>query len=252
MTFCAIFFFLKLKRLTKKILSSDNHWEIKAMVSAAYFAHKSILQLVVSDLWHWYSSQNRKSMQKSRLLDDIVLLLRYISQNPNFSQVLQEPPAAHVSRMLDVYSEFISLTGTSLIDSNFLASGPHFSIKTAHNYCAIVQRLSEALNSSTHMAAKGDFTMKSLTWPIDLRRVVLERLLDWYNIVFDLNASMVAQGTVATKNKLHILRQELLPKIGQAAEKLFLLGDLFNGKPVPVPILAWMARLVSCYLEIFL
>ncbi|KAJ3090161.1 hypothetical protein HK102_004505, partial [Quaeritorhiza haematococci] len=287
------------------ILNSDNSWEIKAITSASYFAHRSIVQLLVNQLWQWFTDLRRTSASRvnPKMLDNVIYVLRCISQSPDFEILIREPSVFPIT-IVEVISDFLRVVEGLLNDVSFITAGPVFRIKTAVNYCVIVQRMAEGLKSkmvkfgggvgdegegeakgldeedalggvggegsevadtaATTSAINGALKGRIPTWDSPSRRTVLNHLKEWYGIVQEV-ANLVptsANASTTDRHKLSYYRSRLLSKIGHAAEKMFLLDDVFEGAagvgaavgvgvPVPSDMLAWMAKMESSGYKVF-
>ncbi|KAJ3127740.1 hypothetical protein HK098_005857 [Nowakowskiella sp. JEL0407] len=268
--------FMHFRAFLTPILCSENSWEIKAVVSAAYFAHRSIVQLLLANLLQWYDDLLIKSAQNAagRTLDNVIYLIRCVCQNPEWDVLVSEPQIFSPNTIIHVCIQFLRFAEMSLKgDTNILSQGPVYRIKTVINYCIIVERLSEALLSLMQRIHARKYAGKSPTnkqfqetseslWSSDSRQEVIINLKNWYVVVQDLGGAVAPPTTApqADRQKIIYYRHRLISKIGQAAEKVLSLGDVFeNGSSkgsngaslVPQDILVWMGKLQSNGYSVF-
>ncbi|KAJ1558607.1 hypothetical protein HK096_009170, partial [Nowakowskiella sp. JEL0078] len=200
-----------------------------------------------------------------RTLDNVLYLIRCICQNPNWESLVAEE-SIFPNSISEVCIEFLRMGEMSLkSDPNMLASGPVFRIKTAINFCVIVERLSEALLpiftqiENLNATRKGHVQENSeLWWRAESRRNILNLLKHWYNIITDLGVA-VASGQNSDRQKMLYYRHRLVGKIGQTVEKLLNIGDPFENRSpngneitsIPQDILVWMGKLQSNGYSVF-
>ncbi|KAJ3288624.1 hypothetical protein HK104_008062 [Borealophlyctis nickersoniae] len=249
---CDNLLFNEFKGFLAPILNSDNAWEVKAVVSSSYFVHRSIVQYYVTQLWEWFNELRRGGPGRlnPRMLDNALTALRCITQAPDFEYLVQEP-TVFPTPMTETITEFLQSCDSILNDVNFLTTGPVYRIKTATNYCVIVQRLAEGLQServANHRALvqegrlrEGD-PLPEVRWDAAVRLAIMGRMKEWYSLIQEVGA-VVAGGP--DKEKMAHYRVRLMEKVGMAAEKLMALGDVFGGQNVPPDTLNWLVALES-------
>ncbi|KAJ3037253.1 hypothetical protein HK097_003572, partial [Rhizophlyctis rosea] len=279
---CDNLLFNEFKDFLAPILNSDNQWEIKAVVSASYYVHRSIVQLYIHLLWEWYDSYRQSQRFHPRLLAHSITTLRAISQSPDFEYLIQEAPVFERS-IVDTATLFLKDAEEALSDPSFLTSGPVARIKMATDYCVVVQRICEGLQSERVRrwreeaeaaevegeVAEGEEGAEGVKkesdpkpvpearWDVEVRRGVVTSLKEWYSIVQEVGGAgfvppASANGgpalTNAEREKLAHYRGRLMEKIGMAAEKVMLLGDVFSGvdegaRNVGTDTLSWLVGL---------
>ncbi|KAJ3044954.1 hypothetical protein HDV00_000238 [Rhizophlyctis rosea] len=251
---CDQLLFNEFKDFLAPILNSDNQWEIKAVVSASYFVHRSIVQLYVHSLWEWYDSYRATQRFHPRMLAHCITTLRAITQTPDFEYLIQEASVLPQGRtIVDVVTDFLQEAGEGLSDVGFLMNGPVGRVKMATDYCVIVQRVCEGLQSermrrwreeggSVEGGKEGGEGGKEADpkpipearWGVEVRRGIVANLKEWYGIVEEVGGvGVVSPGasggaTAAEREKLAHYRGRLVEKIGMAAEKILVLGDVFG------------------------
>ncbi|ORY26372.1 hypothetical protein LY90DRAFT_513796 [Neocallimastix californiae] len=213
------------------ILSSDVSWEIKALTTSTYFTHSSVIKMMVNQIWGMFlNNSSRRSKSTSRLLDDIVSLLRYTSQNMYFDELVNElPQGENGHTVLDIYLNALNASITLFQDASFISSKNIPRIKTAINFVTIIQRLSETL-------------IMTEKWDNGQRITIMKILREWYLICQDvINANLSSNGNM--NDKYCNTCRKLYVKIGQAMEKFLEDSDPFNGEPIPHELLVWMTRM---------
>jgi len=212
------------------ILTSDVSWEIKALTSSTYFTHPSVIKMMVNQIWGLFLTNNsRRSKNTSRLLDDIICLLRYTSQNMYFDELINEiPQNENTHTVLDIYLNALNASISLFQDASFIANKNIPRIKTAINFVTIIQRLSETL-------------IMNDKWSNDQRITIMKILREWYLICQDVINSNMNNGNMEDKYCNNC--RKLYVKIGQAMEKFLASNDPFNGEPIPQDLLAWLSRM---------
>ncbi|KAI8802456.1 hypothetical protein BJ742DRAFT_542930 [Cladochytrium replicatum] len=310
--------FGQFKSFLTPILNSDNAWEIKAVVHAAYFVHPCVVQLLLVHLLQWFNEMRRGPATRAlnpRMPDNVMYLLRCMSSAPQWELLVREPSVFGSNATLtDIVTEFLHFTQNQLFSDpgttlQSFISGPVYRLKSAIHFCVLVERLAEGVaplhgqwdvmrgqvpdDSAMQNGVNGE-AMPRLPpgyWNTRSRRAILQSLKDWYNAAQDAivtvqasgaggdptfsnvnyalgtsfnplisatNGSMSGTSSTADRGKILYSLHRLVGKIGQAAEKLFSVGDPFdipegmNGDGgvgpsagVAPDILTWMARLQS-------
>ncbi|KAJ3226579.1 hypothetical protein HK099_004606 [Clydaea vesicula] len=258
------------------VLNSENEAEIKAVTSASYFLHRSVFQLLISNLLQWYND-SKKTKMSHRLMDNLLLLLRFSAQSPEFRSVIREPPL-FVSSLIDILSEFLLLAENALNDVSFLQTGPVFRLQSAINYCVINQRLAESLSSSESLYSiqrlSEDYeknepdskvevsrfvsilsmggilnaldnvqnTGVKLNWKVSFRRACLFRFKEWYSIALEVSSVMSSNENI----NMNQSRYKLMRIIGFAIEKVLSVpGNIFENSPIPQDLIVWLTKMES-------
>lgn len=218
-----------------------------------------------------------------RLLDNILVVLRHMCQTPDLAALLHEP-SVFVSTITDVVSEFMSVTEALLNDMSFLSTGPSYRLKTAINYSVILQKISDGFSSSRqeYVAYLGlsdisevvrnsddgspeksryigvlnmhgftgidrSGTIKLPAWDKPARRAALGYLKEWYSTTHEVSSVM----SISPENsKMNKLRLRLIRRIGAACEKIFNIGNPFEGE-VSQDLIIWMAKMESSGFRVF-
>ncbi|ORY34153.1 hypothetical protein LY90DRAFT_705035 [Neocallimastix californiae] len=212
------------------ILSSDVSWEIKALTTSTFFTHPSVIKMMVNQIWGMFlSNSSRRSKNTTRLLDDIICLLRYTSQNMYFDELVNElPQGENGHTVLDIYLNSLNAAITLFQDASFISNKNIPRIKTAINFVTIIQRLSETL-------------IMTEKWNHNQRITIMKILREWYLICQDVINANLNNGNI--NDKFCNNCRKLYVKIGQAMEKFLEDSDPFNGEAIPHDLLVWMTRM---------
>jgi len=233
-----------------QILSSDIKWEIKALTSSTYFTHASIIKLMINQIWGLFlNNSSRRSKNSTHLLDDVISLLRYTSQNMYFEELINEHPQSEGGHtVLEVYLNALNAAISLFQDATFITNKNIPRIKTAINFVTIIQRLSETLTVADD-------------WSNEQRITIMKILREWYFVSQEvINNSMNNNNNVNNNNnnngnnnnnnnnnvsnEKHCNNcRKLYVKIGQSMEKFLEGSDPFNGEPLPHDILMWLTRM---------
>ncbi|KAI9332311.1 hypothetical protein DFJ73DRAFT_897510 [Zopfochytrium polystomum] len=199
------------KNYLSPILNSENTWEVKSIVNASYFMHRSLLQLYILELWQWYAEMKQNFAQRlnPRMIDNTVATIRVIAQCPEFNLVVRESTVFQTSAV-DIISDLLRLAEIAFAESpQFLSAGPVYRAKTAVNCCVITDRLSTAISIGRAIAFKErdaaitaaavaaaiegtepvrpsmmfDPDPPGLAWDVAPRRSLAFRMRDWYAVV---------------------------------------------------------------------
>ncbi|OUM59803.1 hypothetical protein PIROE2DRAFT_63538 [Piromyces sp. E2] len=212
------------------IISSDVSWEIKALTSSTYYTHPSVIKMMINQIWGLFlTNSSRRSKNSSRLLDDIICLLRYTSQNMYFDELINElPQEENGHTVLDIYLNALNAAISLFKDASFISSKNIQRIKTAINFVTIIQRLSETL-------------VMNDKWSNDQRITIMKILREWYFICQDVINANLSNGNLNDKYSNNC--RKLYVKIGQAMEKFLEGSDPFNGEAIPHDLLVWLTRM---------
>ncbi|KAI8928058.1 hypothetical protein BC831DRAFT_397976 [Entophlyctis helioformis] len=240
------------------LIATENFPEVKPVFESVYFLHPSVIQLFVSEMLQIYSEvrTNSAKIMNKRIIDNIIYALRRLAQSPQFEAAIEET-SMFPTTLIDMYSEFVALATVPLGDLSFLTSGSVSRLKTAVNFCIIVQRFSEALASvkrliQRRVAMSQDYLelerFEYSTWRVPNRRLVLNCIREWYEVILEVTPSM--QVSNETRKAVN-LRKKLLRRIGLSAEKLMFLGRVFEDDVVPANVLAWFTTLETNGYRVF-
>ncbi|KAJ3416658.1 hypothetical protein HDV05_000488 [Chytridiales sp. JEL 0842] len=266
------------KNYLSPILNSDNAWEVKAIIVAGYFTHRAIIQLYIVQLWQWYADmkQNTPERLNPHMLDNIVYVIRSLTQAPEFENIIREP-AVFQSSTIDIISDFLRMMEGALNDVSFLTTGPLYRVRSAFNICTIVKRISDSIKvgraivladreaaitaAAVAAALQGENPVRpsmmfdpdppGLAWDMAPRRSVVMRFQEWYTIIEEVSGFSPPGTTKTTEDKLSSYRRRLLKKIGLAAESIFGLGDMFEGGVLQPEVLTWMAKVEAAGFKVF-
>ncbi|KAH9273786.1 hypothetical protein BASA83_003780 [Batrachochytrium salamandrivorans] len=251
-----------IKPLIPLIVASETFVEVKPILDNVYYLHRSITQLFIAEILNIGTEirHNSAKMMNKRVFDNIMYALRRLSQNPSLDAIIESSidfePVAQLS-LIDMFSELITLACVPLSDVNFLSGGPTWRLKTAVNFCVAVQRFSESLVAvkrtlQRRVIVTQDFSdlerFDNHIWPSNHRHLAITRMREWYEIVLEITPSM--QITNETRKAVS-LRRKLLRKVGIAAEKIMLLGNIFLEDIIPSDILTWLTTLETNGYRVF-
>ncbi|KAI9203951.1 uncharacterized protein BJ171DRAFT_442776 [Polychytrium aggregatum] len=252
--------FYHFKAFIPPILNSDNAWEIKAVAESAYFAHRNLIQLFIFNCWEWFLDLRNNNPAPS-MVDNVLYLLRYLVQNPDFEQIVQENPLFSATS-IEIISDLLKVASTLLQNTNFIVNGPSYRLNTALNYAAIVQRLADvlyhprqtALREALRKAAEtnDEVPLPDLGWEETARMDAVEKFHRWFELLQQVPP--LGRSTPAADDETSLLlhyRRQLSNQIGVATERLFLLGDIYDTDGFPSAYLHWMVNLQSKGFRVF-
>eukprot|EP00842_Homolaphlyctis_polyrhiza_P004116 jgi/Hompol1/4705/HPOL_003827-RA len=242
--------FEDLRVLLPRVIANENFVETKPVFESFYFLHRGVVQLLMMELAQIYNEirvNSAKSMGKC-YIDNIIYGLRRISQSSQFESIVEDEPL-FPSSVMDLYAEFLALAGVPLGDVSFLTSGPVWRLKTAVNYCVIVQRFSEAIGSIKRSIQRRALVSQDpselevferIMWAANDRQNALAYMREWYELIFEITPSMPSSFDT---RKSDALRKKLLIRASIAAEKIMSLGNVFPERSLPSYMLAWLTLL---------
>lgn len=184
----------------------------------------------------------------SLVLNNIVHMLRCISQNPQFDKLIRDESSSSVT-LVSIITEFLLQTCDVLGDFGFLTEGPQSSLKTAMNFCIIVEQLCEAHSSMSRYAKCserfGDVieysAISKTAISMDIRRTIVCLFKDWYEIILETAPTMSAN---VEKSSIVKLLVHLLNRIGSASSQLMMIGISFDDDhKMPKGFHKWLANL---------
>ncbi|KAJ1563391.1 hypothetical protein HK405_002206, partial [Cladochytrium tenue] len=225
--------------------------------------------------------QNSPMRLNPRMIDNIVHVVRVISQCPEFNLVVREPSVFPTS-VVDIVSDVLRLVELAFNETpQFLAAGPVYRAKTAVNTAIVIDRMSTAIAigrsillreregaitaAAIAAAIEGSEPVRpsmmfdpdppGLAWDYAPRRSLVIRLRDWHATVEpDLAGPPAFPGAPPPADdsaRLAKLRRRVGQAIGVAAASLFSLGDMFGGEPIPQDLLGWMAKVEAVGYRVF-
>jgi hypothetical protein len=236
----------------------ENHWTGKGLFKSLYFLHRDIYVPFLFVLRQNFQNirLNAEVVTKTDFIDNSFCIMRYMIQQPQFENILEES-REYQKDLVHMFVDFIGFTSfTTFSDTGFLECGPKLRLKSATNYCIIVQILCRCLYSVRKrlvQRAKFENNNELLTmfddssWQGAQRRSIIIQMKDWAECITSGSRMSISSAKILASStdhsKLEEFRKKLLYKISLAAEQTMNLGGIFLEPPLPTGLLVWFAQM---------
>jgi hypothetical protein len=153
------------------------------------------------------------------VLSNIVLLLRRVAQSFDLAKLINSEPVYSIT-LVDIFEQFLNFIAVTFSDTKFLDI-PY--LKTAINYCVIVEKLCEASCSASRNDCNKELGSSPVQKYISMksRKRILLQLFDWFDEITLINSTVVATA----RNKL---LDVIMQKIGSAISSILKTGMPYN------------------------